>query len=342
MSILFVIILVVAVFLLSLAAVAMLIKFYVKSGHLDQPNHRSMHVQAVPTGAGIVISTVMLSGFIGGYVLWSELSLLYCAGIIATLVAIGWWDDKRFMPPKTRLLLFFILAVMVISFVGQVAQIRLANEQIITVPLAIAGLLTAVGFVWIVNLYNFMDGMDGLAGLQTVIAAAFFANWFFSAGDEALTMVCILVIATSLGFLVFNWSPAKIFMGDVGSLPIGGFFAIMTVIGVSQYGFSVISCALLIGVFVFDATYTFLCRLIKREAVFEAHRSHLYQRLANCNVPHWLIVSVNGCFMLLLASLAEASRLNLLSPLEAGVMGLISVLSLIVWVVLAEKRCKNA
>ena len=342
MSISLIMIVLVAVFLLSAAAVAILIKVYSRKGHLDEPNHRSMHTQAIPTGAGIVIATVMLMSLIGSYILWPATLLLYCIVVIAVLTVIGWWDDKRFMPPKSRLLLFSMLAVVLVVMVGQVSEIRLSANQVINLPLVLAAILTAIGFVWIVNLYNFMDGMDGLAGLQTIIAAAFFANWFFHAGNGALMIVCLMVIAASLGFLVFNWSPAKVFMGDVGSLPLGGFFATLTIIGVSQYGFSVIACALLIGVFVFDATYTFLRRLIKREAVFEAHRSHLYQRLANCNIAHWVIVSVNGFFMLFLASLAEASRLGLLSSLEAGVIGIISVLSIIAWVVLAEKRVKNA
>jgi len=342
MSISLVMIVIIAVFLLSSAAVAALISVYSRSGHIDTPNHRSMHTEAIPTGAGIVIAAVMILSFLGSYSLWPSTSLLYGVGIIAVLAAIGWWDDKRFMPPKARLLLFFTLAVILVAMVGQVSEIHLSDNQVVKIPFAMGAVLTAVGFVWVVNLYNFMDGMDGLAGLQTIIAAAFFANWFFHAGDETLTVICLLLIAASLGFLVFNWSPAKVFMGDVGSLPIGGFFAIMTVIGVSQYDFSVISCALLLGVFVFDATYTVLRRLIKGEAVFEAHRSHLYQRLANCHIAHWLIVLVNGFLMLLLASLAEAARLGMLSSLEAGVIGLISVLSLIVWVMLAEKRYKNA
>ena len=332
---------VIATFFLCFLSVALLISLYSKSGHLDYPNHRSMHTQATPTGAGVVIAIVLLLGFVGGYNLLPTISLLYSAGIITVLTAIGWWDDKRFIPTRVRLILFFILAIVLVFLIGQVSEIRLNSGLVFHLPLVISAVLTAIGFVWIVNLYNFMDGMDGLAGLQTIIAAAFFANWFFFAGDEVLAIICLLVIAATLGFLTFNWSPAKIFMGDVGSLPIGGFFAIMTIIGVSKYDFSVIACAMLIGVFVFDATYTFLRRLIKGEAVFEAHRSHLYQRLANCNIAHWLIVSVNGCFMLLLASLAEASRLGMLSPLEAGVIGLISVLSLVVWVVLAEKRYKS-
>lgn len=338
MSLSVVMILVIAVFLLSSAAVAMLISIYERNGHIDQPNHRSMHTEAVPTGAGVVIALVMVFGFVGVYQFWPATSLLYAAGITTILAAIGWWDDKRFMPPKARLLLFFTLAVGLVTFVGQVTEIQFDSAQTLKIPFVFAAILTAVGFVWVVNLYNFMDGMDGLAGLQTIIAAAFFANWFFHAGDDAMTVVCLLVIASSLGFLVFNWSPAKVFMGDVGSLPIGGFFAILTVVGMSQYNFSVIGCALLLGVFVFDATFTVLRRLIKGEKVFEAHRSHLYQRLANCQVPHWLIVLINGCFMLLLASLAEASRLNMLSPLEAGVIGIISVLLMVVWVVLLEKR----
>lgn len=341
MSFSVVMIIMIAVFLFSSAAVALLISVYARKGHFDQPNHRSMHTEAIPTGAGIVIALIMIAGFIGVYYFWSAPSLLYAAGITTVLAAIGWWDDKRFMPPKARLLLFFALAVCLVSLVGQVDEIQLNSSQTLKIPFVLAILLTAVGFVWVVNLYNFMDGMDGLAALQTIIAAAFFANWFFHAGNDALMIVCLLVIAASLGFLVFNWSPAKVFMGDVGSLPIGGFFAIMTVVGVSQYNFSVIGCALLIGVFVFDATFTVLRRLIMGEKVFEAHRSHLYQRLANCQVPHWIIVLINGCFMLLLASLAEASRLGMLSPLEAGVIGLISVLLIIVWVVVIEKRVKS-
>ena len=329
------------VFALSALLIKALISIHSQRGLLDLPNHRSMHTRATPTGGGLVIVLSLLATLLSVHAGWPHQSLWLSALIIAVLALIGWFDDKFSLPVKLRFFLFIALAILLVIWVGRVDTIHFANDDFLPVPTLLAGLLTAIGFIWLINLYNFMDGMDGLAGMQAVIAAAFFANWFYAVGDIAWALVCLCVVASNLGFLVWNWSPAKIFMGDIGSLSLGGLFAILTVVGVSQYQFSVLACALLLGVFVFDATYTFLRRLYRRERVFEAHRSHLYQRLAGCGIRHWLIVMVLAGLMLILSGLAESVRLGLISSLLAGLLGLISVISLLIWVIIAEKVAKK-
>jgi len=149
--------------------------------------------------------------------------------------------------------------------------------------------------------------MDGLAASQTIIAAITLAFWFYLVGAQLLGLSCLLLAAASYGFLLWNWSPAKIFMGDVGSIVIGAWFAILAVIGVNYYDMPILSFIMLLAVFIGDASVTLLRRMIGREAFWLPHRTHHYQRLATVGYSHEKIVFSMLCFMLLCSILASIS-----------------------------------
>ena len=146
-----------------------------------------------------------------------------------------------------------------------------------------------LAFFWVVgltNAYNFMDGIDGLAGSQAVIAGVGWAGLGWLRGEPLVSLLGLLVAGSSLGFLLHNWPPARIFMGDVGSAFLGFTFAALSVLAAQQNPRLAVAGILLLWPFIFDTIGTFLRRLRRRENVFAAHRSHLYQRLVIAGYSH--------------------------------------------------------
>ena len=335
---------------ISCLVVKFLIARYQTTGRLDEPNQRSMHRIATPTGAGIVILVFMVLAAL--YLYFSLLSFQFLGVLVITAILglIGWFDDKNQLSVSSRLTAFLVLSLLLVFSVGVVDEIKFGHQFVWFIPYPIAALLTILGFIWLLNLYNFMDGMDGLAGMQAVIAASaffvlfakisFFSGAFFDAFfiSYGFALLCLVLISSTVGFLVWNWSPAKIFLGDVGSLTMGGFFALCTVVAVSELDISVFSCLLILGVFIFDATYTLIARLLRGEKITEAHRSHIYQRLASAGVKHSSIVLLYSLIMLLFSAVAVLWEWQLISGLVTSVFALIGVLFMQIWVRVLEKE----
>ena len=326
-----------------------LIHYYQRAGRVDVPNQRSMHHIATPTGAGIVVISFLLLGVLYLTVNLRSTEFMAIAVVLFMLAFIGWRDDKNNLSVRSRMFSFVLLSLILVMPVGVIDGISLGSAGIFYFPYLVAVLLTVLGFIWLLNLYNFMDGMDGLAASQTIIASAsfiilftdiaLFRNHFFDevVYGSSMAFLCGILLAATAGFMVWNWSPAKIFLGDVGSLPMGGFFAICTIIAVRKLDVSLLSCILILGVFVFDASYTLIARLLRGEKVTEAHRSHIYQRLANIGVSHLRIVTVYAIKMLLSSSAAVLWELRLINGLLAGLLGCISVIFALLWVQWLER-----
>jgi len=258
---------------------------------LDYPNERSSHSVPTPRGGGLAIVILVL-----GMGLWSALEtdlsrgLIYLIGglIIAWL---GWRDDLHSLSPRIRFGVQGIVAA--ISIYG------LGYFKVVTIPMLGELRLGAVGilitFLWIMgltNAYNFMDGVDGMAG-GVALSAGLGWMWLASNMHNAFAFwVALAITASSLGFLGHNWSPAKIFMGDVGSTFLGYSFAVLPLIASDQGGDALLLGTLLMWTFIMDAGVTFIGRLIKRENIFAAHRSHLYQRLVIAGYKHERISSL--------------------------------------------------
>jgi UDP-N-acetylmuramyl pentapeptide phosphotransferase/UDP-N-acetylglucosamine-1-phosphate transferase len=186
--------------------------------------------------------------------------------------------------------------------------------------------VTLCGLIWLSNLYNFMDGMDGLAASQTIIAALTLAVWSLQLGDYGLTILLLVLAAASYGFLLHNWHPASIFMGDVGSTTIGAFFGTVIVILNVRYGVPVLALVMVFAVFVLDATVTLLRRVVRGEPFWLPHRSHYYQRLAALGLNHSKIVLIYIVLMLfcsMLATLAATghARIPITCLCVVGVLG---------------------
>lgn len=260
-------------------------------GHclLDIPNERSSHFYPVPRGGGLAIVVVTLTGtWIAFPFVHSVLSVwqLLVFTIGALLIAgVSWLDDLRSLSTRVRFMVHLAGAVLAILTFG-------AWKEIVIPGMGSSSLgwlgwpLTLLWIVGLTNAYNFMDGIDGIAGGQAVVAGLGWAIIGIIGSNPLLCIVGILLAFSSLGFLGHNWPPARIFMGDVGSAFLGYSFAVLPVIAASADPRFVITGVLLVWPFVFDTVFTFSRRLVKRENVFAAHRSHLYQRFVISGLTH--------------------------------------------------------
>lgn len=184
-------------------------------------------------------------------------------------------DDRHDIPARWRFLIHLLAAVLGLWWIGGFPALSLFGLQL---QMGLLGIPIGVLFVvWLLNLYNFMDGIDGIAGTEAVTVAVSGALLHWMHGEPEVAMLLLSLAAASMGFLLWNWPPAKIFMGDVGSGFLGFVFAVLA-LGLSSGALNLWVWLILLGVFVVDATYTLLRRLVRGERVYQAHRSHAYQR----------------------------------------------------------------
>lgn len=306
-------------------ATAKLVEFLKRNNIVDTPNERTLHQGSVPRGGGLVIVAALVI-----YLTINIFTHQYnqqTIGLLLTVfawAALGWYDDRVDAHAGIRLVCQLLLAVLAVLVFGYIDTVQWSNKIII--PLSGFGfILTILWIVWLANLYNFMDGMDGLAGSQTIVAALTLAFWFYQQGDITISISCLVLASASYAFLLWNWSPAKIFMGDVGSVAIGAFFAVLTVIGAHKYDIPIVSFMILLGVFIFDATVTLVMRLLKGEKVWQAHHQHYYQRLSHQGVAHNKIV-VGLIVLMILCSLIATLTIRDHDIVWSGALGAILTL----------------
>ncbi len=258
---------------------------------IDRPNARSSHSTPTPRGGGLAIVTAVLSGV----VLWTWKSAQLPLGVVGAfailgggIATLGWIDDRRPLSARIRLLVQLAAAIAAIGAFGSIESIWLPFAG----PMHIGRFGIGLTLLWIVgltNAYNFMDGIDGLAAGQAVIAGLcwLLVSWGHQRAPSGA--IGLLVAAASLGFLIHNWPPARLFMGDVASGFLGFTFAVLMLPRMAGDAYSdrlLIGGALFVGVFVGDASLTFARRLRNGERVFDAHRSHLYQQLTPTKAMH--------------------------------------------------------
>ena len=150
----------------------------------------------------------------------------------------------------------------------------------------LGAVLALIAIIWSINLYNFMDGIDGLAASQGVFLSVVAAIFFYAIGDVALALLSATLAAAIGGFLYWNWPPAKIFMGDVGSGFLGFVFIVMAIDACNKHEVSLLLCLILFSLFLYDATLTLIYRLIKNQKYYEAHREHAYQHGVDAGWSH--------------------------------------------------------
>lgn len=309
-----------AVSVISWLTIKFLIGFLHSRDLLDRPNERTLHHGAVPRGGGIVIAGSILAGALAMALVSGRVAFFGGLGLLVFgWAALAWRDDLQDLSPRFRLIAQTVLALLTISAFGWI-------NTFAGIPLGWFGaVLTVLGIVWLANLYNFMDGMDGLAASQSIIASITLSFWFYMAANTELAIICLVAAASSYAFLLWNWHPAKIFMGDVGSITLGAFFATLIVIAANRHGFSVISMLLIFAVFIADATITIVLRAKRGEKVWLPHRSHFYQRLAHTGISHAKIVSA-AITLMVLCSLISTITVLYHDMIAAGVLLVLAII----------------
>lgn len=274
-----ILLLAVAVFALSAGFTWCLRRYALEKGVLDIPNDRSSHQVPTPRGGGLAIAAAFLFGVVAlGFVYPFSANVavaLISGGALAALV--GFWDDHRPLSPGSRLAIHFCAALVVLFAIGGFPRLSLFGVQ---APDWLLGAFSLLFLVSILNLYNFMDGIDGIAGLEAVTVCAGGSAIGIVANYEAGAYLCLLLGAASAGFLVWNFPPARIFMGDVGSGFLGLVLGILALDFALQEPRLFWSWLILLGSFIVDASVTLVRRLLRRERVYLAHRTHAYQHAA--------------------------------------------------------------
>ncbi len=310
---------------LSFAGVELIRRWALHKQLLDHPNERSSHTRPTPRGGGLAIVLMTLAAT--ALVLWVNRNTLPLpgwryglAGLGGALIAfVSWLDDSRGgVHSAVRYGVHAAGAALAMCAFGWWHEICIPFVG--TVQWGWVGL--AVTFIWItglVNAYNFMDGIDGIAGSQAMTAcAAWFAAASLGTGGATANALSLSLAGAALGFLFLNWPPAKIFMGDVSSAFLGYCFAVLPLLAAAETeknGRLPVFAFLAVAPFVLDASFTFLRRLRRRENVFAAHRSHLYQRLVISGLSHqtvtlfYLLLGVMGSGAALVFLASENSRL---------------------------------
>lgn len=304
----------------------------------DVPNDRSSHSQATVRGAGLVfvVTACLAWGVLAMYSASSYLLPLVAAGL--TVASVSFVDDIKGLPISTRLCGQLVAALLFLSAVPLPSFLR---EQLGV----IAWLWTPIAaffMVAVINIYNFMDGIDGLCTLHSLCVLV---SWivFSSAADLVTneTLMCMCVGFPLLAFLVHNWSPARIFMGDVGSTFLGFTFAALAVIqapGIFR-STNFLTLIMLMMPFLFDATFTLVVRFLRGERWYLPHTSHLFQRLVRSGLSHAFVASLYGVLTLYMGCLVALLNRGLFFPGQAILPLLVlPYLGMYFWVVHREQR----
>jgi len=268
------------VFVASLIMTYIVRRIAVANGLLDVPNDRSSHNEPTPSGGGL---SIVLTFFAGLVVLWifdkgitDTIVLMMVAG--AVVAAIGFLDDCYHVALYWRIITHVLSAFWVLWWMDEMPKLPYSelwqNESLVTAVIVVFFL------VWLLNLFNFMDGIDGIAGSEAVFVSLGAALLMWQAGTDTLATISLLLAASTTGFLIVNWPPAKIFMGDVGSGFLGIMLGILVLASMLEDAVSFYSWLILLGVFVTDASITLLRRVFSGERWYRAHCNHAYQAAA--------------------------------------------------------------
>ncbi len=264
---------------------------------LDHPNERSLHDRPVPRGGGLAILIAIFA--CGAVLTWfhPERGLASIALGVVLLAVVSFIDDRYSVPPPYRLLAHTVAAA-VILYGGHVLEgFEIAGANLHW-PHAAGVVFSLLFTVWMINLYNFMDGMDGFAGGMAVFGFGTFAVMGGMAGHAMFAAISSIIAAASAGFLLFNFPPARIFMGDIGSSTLGLLAASLSLWGAREGVFPFGIALLVFSPFIADATATLLRRLWRREKVWQPHRTHYYQQLVQAGWGHRKTVLLEYAIML--------------------------------------------
>lgn len=277
-------------FLVTISLVSAFRRFAFRWQLIDFPNDRSSHILPTPSAGGIGIVISFFAGMI--FLYWVG---LYDSTILASfliggflLAGVGFVDDWKHVPIKIRFLMHIIAAASVLYLMGGMPPLDLGfgiwywNRAGITVGL--------LGLVWLINLYNFMDGIDGLAASEAVFVSLAIALLLFLKGEFSHIPLLLLLASAVAGFLVLNWSPARVFMGDTGSGFLGFIFGVLLLVTTGQDHLTPWQWLILLGCFWVDATITLLFRVTRGEPWYAAHCTHAFQQAVKKTGCHKQVV----------------------------------------------------
>jgi UDP-N-acetylmuramyl pentapeptide phosphotransferase/UDP-N-acetylglucosamine-1-phosphate transferase len=321
----------------------MLIEWTTARGIIDAPNARSSHARNTPRGGGLAIVVVVVAVALVIAALRPE-ELPRIAGAILPAVAIAavsWLDDVQSLRNRTRFAVHLGAAIAATAVLGAVARIDLGSLGMLRFGI-FAWPLTVLWIVGLTNAFNFMDGSDGIAGITAAAAAAGIAAAAAACGAGPVAVIAAAFAGAAGGFLTSNWQPARIFMGDVGSAFCGFMLAVLPLTVRADAVPEVLPVAVLaLWPFIFDTSLTLLRRLWAGENIFQAHRSHLYQRLLIAGWSHRAVASLYGGLAAFGATVAVAP---LLDPTvrtaadQVAMATLVVVASLLIALVLVAER----
>ena len=332
----------VAAFLLSLFINIFLLKYLRKKNVLDIPNERSSHKIPTPRGGGrgIMIAIALSTGvycLIAGEepFLW-----ILCFSIVMGIM--GWIDDvKKGLSTRLRFLVQIAAAIILMLIFGPIDTLPFPKP--LHIHLGYFGYV--FGVIWLVgitNIFNFLDGIDGYAGTQGLIAGVGIAilSW-----HTTLAVTGLIIAAACLGFLFINWHPAKIFMGDVGSSFLGFLFAALPfyVPGTGEHRESFFfAIGVLLWFFLTDGSFTMIRRLIKGEKIWEAHRSHLYQRMVIAGYSHSkVVIIVSMMYAILIGFMFYLNNITgSIIHWKTLMLGVALFIIYIIWTMRAERMSK--
>lgn len=264
---------------------------------LDRPNHRSSHSAPTPRLGGVGLAVVLLVGL--STIAMTSMATAGQARGLWVLVTIGavvavvsLLDDISSVTVMLRLTVHLLAGLALVMLIGSLRLIEMGPLGTIALPAVGGAAVTVLWIAWFINAFNFMDGSDGIAGVQAGIAAISWVVFGLQLDNAALQACGVVLLGSVCGFLFHNWSPARIFMGDAGSALLG--FLLATVPWVLGGQAMWIPAVLVLWPFLFDTVVTLAWRASRGERIWEAHRSHLYQRLIRGGWSHRAVATLYG------------------------------------------------
>ena len=297
-------------FVLSFLGTWLIIYLSKRHRWLDIPNERSSHSEPAPTAGGVafVVVFVVISIFAFRD---AEAEFIYILTIMLScfVAAMGLMDDISELPIVPRILTQFV------ALIGALAIFGSPVFPIFSFTLElgwIAYLLMAMGMLWFINLFNFMDGIDGLAAVETLFICLAVAFLTFSDNTGEFNKMLLILVAAVSGFLLLNYAPARIFMGDTGSNFLGYMLCVLALVSTTSGFTNIWVWCILAGIFIIDSTFTLFSRMRSGETWYYAHRTHAYQLAAGYLNSHgkvvFLATLINLCWLLPLAWLSHTQR----------------------------------
>jgi Fuc2NAc and GlcNAc transferase len=273
--------------LMTFIGVGLYKKIAIRFDIVANPNYRTLHEFPVPRGGGVVFSLFFISFIV---ILWSidklsdqVLFILGVGGFIATLF--GFIDDVKNIRAKVKLIIQLLISIWAVYFLYENGVSSLDWSLVFIIPVCLFFM------IWMMNAYNFMDGIDGMAASGAIFSSLTIALvLFLTGGPIELMLIFAMIVAAVSGFIVFNWPPASVFMGDAGSVFLGYIFGVLLLFTVFSADLSIWIWLTVFGYFFADTTVTQIMRVVLVKKWYLAHRSHAYQNLARVTSSHLKVV----------------------------------------------------